>query len=63
MYIDIDYAVLGSAVRAPIYAPLVGPRYAYVLVTVAYRTLGYASPPVLLPTYIAKALLYWRSLG
>ena len=28
-----------------------------------YRTLGYASPPVLLPTYIAKALLYWRSLG
>jgi hypothetical protein len=31
-------------------APLVGSRYSYVLVTVAYRTLGYASPPVLLPT-------------
>jgi hypothetical protein len=55
----------GSTVRAPIYAPVIDPGYAYVLVTVAYRTLGYASPPVLLPTYIAKALLYlhWRSLG
>jgi hypothetical protein len=30
---------------------------------VAYRTLGYVDPPVLYFAYIAKALLYLRSLG
>jgi hypothetical protein len=44
-------------------APVADARCACVLVTVAYRTLGHASPPVLLPTCVAKALLCWRSLG
>jgi hypothetical protein len=50
-------AVLGSTVRAPMHAPLVGPRHARALATVAYRALGRASPPVLLPARVAKALL------
>ena len=56
--LDIDSATRGRTVRAPIYAPVIDLRYPYVLVMVAYRTLGYSSSPELFPTHIAKALLH-----
>jgi hypothetical protein len=65
--LDIDKPILGRAVRTPIHVPVTGPRHACVLlVMVAYRALGYVSPPVLYCACIAKSttvLLYWRSLG
>jgi hypothetical protein len=55
--------MLGSALRAPTCAPVIGPRCAHALVVVAHRALGRACPPVLYPTHIAKALLCLRGLG
>jgi hypothetical protein len=43
MLLDIDKAILGRTVHAPIYVPATGPRYAHVLVMVARRTLGYGN--------------------